>query len=231
MDVAYFLRVRTNFIRFYYDRCVGPFEKIKYQIENSLPPFNAPSSCDELEPPYLDKWIEADTGIQVAGLSCVSLLSESLKLYFWSLQHRIIGFSFGDEDSEKRAFKKGFVAAYLGVLGPILDTDWSERPADLTIIEQVVLARDRGQHGSDLTSLRVSHDGHTLDRYPRPFFLNTHELESWPDQDGTAASWLLMPSLEVTRETLFAAVEQVEKLAAWIETRGDKVTNWRARQR
>jgi hypothetical protein len=231
VDVDYFLKKRTNFIRFYYDQCVVPFAKIKHQIENELPPFDDPPYSEDSEPLYLDKWMEADAGIKIAGLSCVSLLSDSLKLYFGSLQHRVIGFSFGDEESEKKAFKKGFVAAYTGVLGCILDTDWSDCSADLKLIEQVVLARNRGQHGGDLTSFLVSHDKRTLDKHPRPFFLNEYERESWMEDDGTGASWLLMPNVEVTREALFTAIEHVEKLAEWIEGRMDKAADWRMGRR
>jgi len=137
VDVVYFLKERTKFIRFYYDQCVMPFAKIKEQIENELPPFDEPPYSEDPEPPYLDEWIDADTSIQIAGLSCLSMLSDSLKLYFRSLQHRVIGFSFADEESEKKAFKNGFVAAYTGSVGQILDTDWSDCPADLKIIEQV----------------------------------------------------------------------------------------------
>lgn len=120
-----------------------------------------PPYSEDPEPPYLDKWMDADTGIQIVGLSCVSLLSDSLKLYFGTLQHRVIGFRFADEESEKKAFKKGFVAAYTGILDHILDTNWSDCPADLKIIEQVVLARNRGQHGGDLTSFYVSYPSST----------------------------------------------------------------------
>jgi len=231
VDVAYFLRERTNFIRFYYDQCAIPFAKIKYQIENDLPPFDDPPYSEDPEPPYLDKWMDADTGTQIVGLSCVSLLSDSLKLYFGNLQHRVIGFSFGDKESEKKAFKKGFVAAYTDILGDILDTDWSDCPADLKIIEQVVLARNSGQHGGDLTSFLVSHDKHTLNKHPRPFFANEQERESWTEVDGAAASSFLMPSVGVTREALFAAIEHVEKLADWIEGRMDKASDWRMGRR
>jgi hypothetical protein len=77
----------------------------------------------------------------------------------------------------------------------------------------------------------MSHDQLTLDKHPRPFFVNEHERESWMEGDGTAASWLLMPSVEVTREALFAAIEHVEKLADWIEGRMDKATGWRIGRR
>lgn len=231
MDVVHFLKERTNFIRFYYDQCVVPFAKIQHQIDNQLPPFDDPPYSEDPEPPYLDKWMDADAGIQIVGLSCVSLLSDSLKLYFGSLQHRVIGFGFGDEESERKAFKKEFVAAYTGILGYILDTDWSDCPADLEIIEQVVLARNRSQHGGDLTSFYVPHDQHTLNKHPRPFFVSEHERELWMGDNGIATSRFLMPSVEVTREALFAAIEHVEKLADWIEGRMDKAADWRMGRR
>ena len=135
-------------------------------------------------------------------------------------------------EREKNAFKKGFVAAYTGVLGHILDTDWSDCPADLTIIEQVVLVRNPwSSTGGDLTSFRVSHDPRTLKKYPRPFFVNEHERRVLDARPETAASWLFMPSVEITREALFAAVEHVEKLADWIEGRMDNAADWRMGRR
>lgn len=226
MDVVYFLKQRTNFIRSYYDQCVIPFNAIKDQIENQNPPFDNSPYSDDPEPPYLEEWMDAETGIQIVGLSSVSLLSDSLKLYFGTLQHRVIGFKFTDE---KNAFSKGFVDAYSAVLGEILDTDWSDCPSDLKIIEQVVLARNRGQHGSNLLSFRVTHDQHTLKKYPLPFFMNENERESWIE-DGAVPSFLT-PSMEITRASLFAAIEHVEKLADYIDARMDKATDWRMGKR
>jgi len=231
MDVVYFLKERTNFIRFYYDQGVVGFAKIKHQIDGKLPPFDDPPYSEDPEPAYLDEWMDAEDGIQIVGLSAISLLSDSLKLYFYSLRHRVIGFSFGDKQDEGKAFKQGFVAAYAEALGHILDTDWSDCPADLQVIEQIVLARNRAQHGSDLTSLHVSHDQHTLDKHPRPFFMNEHERESWIEDDHSTFSSFMMPSVKVTRETLFAAIKQVEELADWIESRMDKVADWRVSMR
>jgi hypothetical protein len=55
--------------------------------------------------------MNAATGITLVGQSCVSLLSDSLKLYFNTLQTRVIGFVLSD--AEKSAMKgQGFVALY-----------------------------------------------------------------------------------------------------------------------
>jgi hypothetical protein len=88
--------------------------------------------------------MDAETAKDLLGLSAVSLLSDTLKLYFQTLQNRVIGFEFGEAE-KALAKKQGFVAAYIAVLGDILDTNWSDCPVRLDVIEQVVLARNRGQ--------------------------------------------------------------------------------------
>lgn len=222
MDAGYFLKDRTRLIRFFYSASAKPFLEIKHAIDNRLPPFDNPPYSEDPEPRFLDNWEDADTAAKILGLSCVSLLSDTLKLYFQTLQ-RVIAFSFADE---KAAFKDGFVPAYLGVLGEILNTDWSDCPADLSVIEQVVLARNRGQHGSTLQSFDATHDGKTLERYPQPFFASEEECRSWIDRGGDANS-IFMPWLEITVETLFAAIDNIEKLADWIDSRMDHAWEWR----
>jgi hypothetical protein len=222
MDAVHFLKNRTNFIRFYYDAAATPFDEIKHAIDNKLPPFDSPPYSEDPEPPFLDEWIDAGTGVQVLGLSCVSLLSDTLKLYFQAIQHRVIGFSFADE---KAAFKCGFIDAYLAALGEILETDWSDCPADLAVIEQIVLARNRGQHGGDLRCFDVSHDNKMLEKHPNPFFASEEEWKRW-SADGKCLSTFLMPAIDVTRDKLFAALKEVESLADFIEGRSGKAWDW-----
>jgi hypothetical protein len=225
MDTIYFLKNRTQFIRFYFDAALKPFGDIKSAIENELPPFDDPPYSEDGEPSFLKDWMDAHSAAKILGLACVSLLSDTLKLYFQTLQHRVIGFGFKDKSA---AFRHGFVAAYLGVLGPILETDWSDCPADRAVIEQIVLARNRGQHSEDFTSLQVTHDDTMLQKYPNPFFASEEERQAW-SAAGEVQSTFLMPEIEVTREKLFDAVTEVEKLAEWIESRLDKAWDWRQR--
>src|SRR5437588_360489 len=166
MDATYFLKRRTRFIRYLYTEGAKPFTEIQQRIENSLPPYDDPPYGEDPEPPYLEDWMEAGTARDVLAMSCLSLLSDTLKLYFETLRSRVIGFSFTQPE---KIFRDGFVAAYKAVLGEILDTDWRDCPADLALIEQVALARNRGQHGSSLLSLDVTHDAKTLTKHPRPF--------------------------------------------------------------
>jgi hypothetical protein len=223
MDATYFLKNRTQFIRTFYTRGVEPFNAVKIAIEEQRPPFHDPPYSEEPEPAYLAEWLEADTAIKLVGLSCVSLLSDTLKLYFQALQHRVIGFEFKEG---KKAFKQGFVAAYLGVLSAILETDWADCPADLAVIEQIVHARNDGQHGTTLTSFEVSHESGVLKKHPRPFFVKEDERRIW-EESGESRSSMWAPSVQVTADSLFAAIGHVEKLAVWIDSRIDKAWEWR----
>jgi hypothetical protein len=57
--------------------------------------------------------------------------------------------------------------------------------------------------------------------------MSENERESWAEYGETAASSFLMPHVEITRESLFAAIDHVEKLADWIDGRMNKATDWR----
>ena len=229
MDAIYFLKPRTAFIRFYYDECAKPFRDIQEKIELGHPPFDDPPYSEDPEPAFLDQWTDAEAGIEVLGHSSVSMLSETLKLYFQTLQKCVIGFSFSSQE-ESISKKQGFIAAYKAALGAILATDWSDCPARFDVIEQVVLARNRSQHGGDLTSFRVEHEGKTLKKHRRPFFASEAELrmcdENAGDSDSVFDSFF-HPAIEVTRDKLFAAIQEADKCAEWIESRMEKVSEWR----
>jgi hypothetical protein len=164
----------------------------------------------------------------VVAMTCVSLLSDTLKLYFEALRVRVIGFNFAGRREE--VFREGFVRARLGALGGILETDWSDCPADLGVIEQVVLARNRGQHGASLSWIGADHDNRRLAKYPKPFFVSPEESRVWNENGGDPNS-LLAPQIVITKESLFAAIEQVEKLAAFIDSRMNTAWDWRQRNR
>lgn len=204
---------------------VKPFLDIQHNIEKGLPPFNDPPYSEDPEPPFLEEWINAATGINVVGQSCVSLLSDSLKLYFSTLQTRVIGFVLSD--AEKPATKgQGFVALSLG---KILDTDWTDCPARFDVIEQVVLARNRSQHGSSLISHQLRHDPDTSRKHPLPlFFASDQELQEWRESQRDEDSYFA-PMLEITKDKLFEASYEVEKLANCIEGRIDEAWEWRRR--
>ncbi len=228
MDILFFLRQRTDFIRRHYDVCVEAFAEQKRLIEAVEPPFDDPPYSEDGEPAFLEEWLDADISIQLIGISCVSLLSDALKLYLNLLQHRQLRFFF-DADEAKR-LKKQFVATYRDALGEIFATDWSDTGIDFLVIEQVMLARNRGQHGTDLTSFLLTHDDRTLAKHPVPFFISAEESQSL-DSTGAALGGFLNPTIVITRDTLFAAIAEVEKLGDWIEANGERARPWFDAQR
>lgn len=62
MDVLYFLKERTRFIRYFYETACQPFRETMRKIEAGEEPFEPPYSEDG-EPPFLTEWLEADTAL------------------------------------------------------------------------------------------------------------------------------------------------------------------------
>ena len=184
-----FSRRGPSFIRFYYDESAKPFRELQQKIELGQAPFDNPpiNEKEDFEPPFLEEWSDANTAVEILGLSCISMLSDFLKLYFNTLGNSVIGFCLGEQE-KATATKHGFVAAFKAALSQILDTDWADCPVRFDVIEQVVLARNRAQHGGDLTSFHVSHDENGLSRHPRPFFASELEIEAWDQRGGDTNS-------------------------------------------
>lgn len=95
--------------------------------------------------------------------------------------------------------------------------DWSQCPANLEIIEQVVLARNRDQHPEIITSVRMAPAEKDRQRFPRPFFMN--EREAVLSEGGDEPTLFMPPSVHVTGDKLMTAIEQVERLCEWLEER------------
>lgn len=227
MDVAYFLRQRTEFTRYFYDEGCKPFLKIKADIEAEVAPYETSGFVGENsdgEPPYLEEWLQADAALQMLGMSAVSMLSDTLKIYFNTLE-RELGFSF---EKTKAALKDGFVMAYRDALAKVLSTNWSKTNVRFDVIEQVVLARNRGQHSEHLSILPPTHDEKTLKKHPLPLFVAEHEKRSL-EETGEAAISRFFLNIEISRNTLFEAIAQVEALASYVEAHEDRVEDWRRR--
>ncbi|WP_431260980.1 hypothetical protein ACQ86G_13250 [Roseateles chitinivorans] len=213
MDVYYFLQQRTEFIKHFYDTATTPMFETKRLIEASDVPYNDPPFDDSGEPAYLEEWLRADVEIEVVGRAAVSMLSESIKHFFVTWERRLWA---GDRPCQKelpKVFKsEGFVSGYRACFQEALGIDFSAAPADLGIIEQVVLARNDSQHHGDLLRSHVEHSDATRAKYPRPFFMRPDELEP-DDSPGN----FMNPSLHINRESLFEAIHQLELFCSWLQ--------------
>ncbi len=213
MDVLFFLNERTRFIRAFYETAAPPFEEILRKIEAGEPPYEPPYSEDG-EPPFLTEWQEADLGSKVLGQTCVSMLSEALKLYFQTWEAEL-GVRWEPGERE-RYFKRGFVQAYKRVLEELCGIPWDQCTADFDLLEQITLARNASQHPEDIFTIEGRHDMKTRARFPSPFFVSGTERHL-VSVENPAPEWFA-PRIHVDREKLTAAIEEVEKLAEWLET-------------
>lgn len=202
-----------RFIREFYETAGEPFRETMRKIESGEPPFEPPYSEDG-EPPYLSEWIEADTALDVLGRACVSMVSASLKLYFetWEGQLGVVW----EKGERKKAFKDGFLHGYKKCFAEVLSLSWDDCPADLEILEQVTLARNRDQHPDSITRMGVNHTPADRGKYPRLFFASEAERGMYDDPDMAGITWM-NPSVRVSAESLLQAIEEVEKLAEWLE--------------
>lgn len=212
MDVLFFLKERTRLIRQYYENAASPFDEIIRKIEVEEEPYVPPYS-EDTESPFLSEWIDANELREVTGRCCLSMLSASLQLYFKTWERNL---GLDCSRAFQAVFKsEGPVGGYRACLASCGGIDWSQCPADLGIIEQVVLARNRDQHPENITSVRVTHAEKDRQRFPRPFFMSEHEAELF--EEGDERRLFMSPSVHVPREKLMTAIEQVECLCEWLE--------------
>ena len=214
MDVLYFLRKRTHFIWYFYENSAAPFLEIKRKIEAEEAPFDNPPYNESGEPAFLDDWIVADEAVAVLGRSCITMVSSSLHLYFRTWEQELgIGWLPG---ARKRAFKKGYLRGYRTCFEEVLGRTWADCPADLKLVEQIILARNRDQHPEEIMSMHVEHGEKDLAQYPRPVFMSEHDLDLLDDVD-LERGYLITPTVHVSSKTLRQAIAETEKLAAWLE--------------
>lgn len=212
MDVLYFLKERTTFIRYLYDGASSPFLEIQRQIDTGSAPFDNPPS-EEL-PPFEIEWQKADAALQTIGRTCISLLSASLQLYFMTWEKEL---QISCKSREyKMIFKTGIINGYRKCFSDALNFDWSDCPVDLDIIEQVTLTRNRDQHPDDIVFLTVTHSPSDRKKYPLPYFMSDTERAMFSDPQIASTSWL-SPTVHVSRDALFRAIEQVEMFGKWLE--------------
>lgn len=227
MDVKFFADLRTNFIRMYYREGRKAFLELQESIDDRKPPFDLPPvgyDIESGEPTYLKEWLEAEMAINVLGYSCLSMLSNSLKIAFMNFE-RVYRFK-PSAEAKKTQFKQGFLAGYKSVLTEVLDTDWSDCPADFAIIEQVILTRNLTQHTDDYSGFDAYYDEKTIRKHPSLFFVGGDKEVLNPDDPSSWFGRLV----EVSEADLFRAVEEVEKLVAYIASRQVQAYEWRSRQ-
>ncbi|SFL47951.1 hypothetical protein [Azotobacter beijerinckii] len=219
MDVLYFLKQRTGFIRTLYEGSVVAFEDRIRRIKVGEEPFVPPYSEDG-EPPFLLEWIEADECRDVLGHACLSLLAASLQCYLRTSDERL---SLNCGECCKSDFKqRGWLNGYRTCFRDVLNIDWRSGPCDLTFLEALVLARNQIQHPESIHTVRAKYSRRDFTKLERKFFFAGSEDMDLPyNVDAGEFTWILAPNIQVTRETLMQAVDEVEQFCTWLDAEID----------
>lgn len=204
MDIAYFLRKRTKFIRSLYDDSARPFEERMKLIEDGKEPYEMPGGYEDDEPPFLDEWAEADEALDVLGQLCISLLAASLKLY---LTKFVTERRFAKPTEPETLWKQGWVNGYWQWSAE-QGLDWSKGPTDLALLEELALTRNRVEHPEDIWTFRVTQSEKDAAKYPHSYF-----ADDPPMRLGTSGP----ARVHVTRKKLSDAVEEVEAFCTWLD--------------
>ncbi|MCY4459289.1 MAG: hypothetical protein OXC26_02645 [Albidovulum sp.] len=216
MDVFYFFKERTRFLRYFYDSAAAPFRETMRKIDAEEAPFDSPPYREYGEPPYLDEWFEASEAVEVLGRSCLSMLSASLNLYFRTWEQELsIRWEAGERE---HAFRNGYLNGYRICFNAVLDQSWEDCPADLALVEQIALARNRDQHPDEIMIMLVTHACADIDKYPLPFFMSEFDQRRLDERD-LEHGFLMDPSVDVSPEQLDLAITEAERLAFWLEER------------
>lgn len=229
MDIGFFLRLRINFIKQFYETASYPFLERKRKIEGGEDPF-VPAYSDDGEPLYLVEWTEADDSIQVVGHSSISMLSAALGLYLRAWQQEL-----GEDVDPSVKKDRGYLYTYnahFSQFGVCFD----DSPADMSLLEEITLARNRIHHMDHIAQEQPAYVSSDFRKIPSPVFINELERSLCKERDsdfpfeGGEMTWLLQPTVHVTAANLLAAVGQVEKFSAWFEDEMIRVLQTRRRQ-
>lgn len=212
MDILAFLKDRTRLIRLYYDGATQPFNETLRRINTGEYPY-VPSYSEDGEPQFLDEWIDASELLELTGRCSVSMLSASLHLYFKTWEYEL-DLCCGAEFA--KTFKaEGLISGYRACLAKRVAIEWDQCPADLEIIEQIILARNRHQHPDNITTIQVTHAIKDRTSYPQPFFMSALEARLFKEEGRY--DLFMPPRVLVTRDKLMTAIAEVESLCEWLE--------------
>lgn len=214
MDIGYFLKRRTAFIRQLYVTATREYVERQRKIEAEEEPF-VPPYCEDGDPPFLEEWFEADDSLQVLGRACLSMLAATLKLYFKTWE-RELGVPV-DDSLRKSEFGRSFVNGYRAYFLRNFGVRFEDGPIEVALLEEIVLARNNIQHPETITSNRSHYTDSDLEKLSHPFFVDDREKPLLAEVGESQSSWLMPPTIHVSSAKLLEVISAVECFAEWLE--------------
>ena len=218
MDLVFFLEERLKFTEYFYKNTRKPFCEIMLAIKEERPPF--PPKYDESgEPPYMGEREDAETGLYFAGLTALSMIASSLKLFLDEWFRLQLDFK-PDKKYKRDCKERGLREA----LHRVLENSGicaRECPANLELIEQTILVRNRIQHPDSLPLLQPKHSESDLRKYPSPYFVDPDDpligLFDGSLNSGSKLSRWLLPKVSIDQDKFQELVTEVKEFAQWLE--------------
>jgi hypothetical protein len=213
MDVLWFLKRRTAFVRRFYASTSPQFLETKRQIENREPPYNTRAVDASGEPPYLEEWQDADEAVEFLGQACVSFLAASVKLYLVESEREFREtwgglFDFPPVTIGEPGIVSGYEEWFRG-----FGIDVRESGCDIELIREIVATRNLTQHPRSIGLMHLSQRDTDRRKFPMPFFAHPLErlvLEGAPEHE---IPWML----SITPAGLVHAAEEVDRFSEWLE--------------
>ncbi len=218
MDVLGFLKDRTAFIERYYELSSVPLEELIRKIKQEESPYKPVFYNEDGEPAFLEEYFELRTCLDVLGASCVSMLAESLKLYFTTWEKELGICCRKNFKSEFKPKKGAWVNGYRSCFSQVLGLEWDSCPVDFQILEQIIFLRNDTQHPKSISMIEGFHPDYVTKKYAVPFFVNDIEKQMIEKSGDDEEYWPLI-GMAVTRENLAEAVLQVNAFGDWLEER------------
>lgn len=211
MDLVQFFSMRMDFVRYFYKAAAAPFAQTIDAIENEVHPF-VPVYDESGEPQFQVEWQDAGAGAQAVGLAALSMCSSAFELFLkdWIL----LRLPAGAMHAYKKQGKEGWWAAYRRLLASF-GIDVAQSGVNDALIEQAVLARNRGQHPNDIISNDVRHSRSDLGRYTAPYFVSEADLISSEMNQG--GDWWLPPCIHIDTRKLEAVMDEMTRFAVWLD--------------
>jgi hypothetical protein len=218
LDVRHFLERRLSFVSQLYTNSAVSFVERKRMIEAEEEPFVPPYSEDG-EPPFLVEWLEAEESLQVLGHACVSMLAASFHLYLKATERQLRVPAGGKYKADfKRGWFNGYKAYFLGEFNVVFE----DSQCNISLLEELVLARNRVQHPESITSRSTHYSKDDLKKVHSPYFIDGRDIELFSAQEEGERNWLMPPAIHVTPEKFLSAVSEVGRFTEWLE----KATSW-----
>lgn len=209
MDHLAFVQAKLQFIRDFYKKAAKPFKTTKRQIEKRTGPFrHYPPGFDpeDAEPPYIEEWVEADADLNILGQSCLCLIQISFKDFLDVLAK---GRGNAKPNTKGNWFKKykNFFQEHYGI-------DWDGAHVDLALLEDICLTRNsiqHSQHHRRFYSLDRTQTADHRARFPDSIFADGIDKQLFPSARTDEPY-----RIKVTEESLYAALETIEKFCAYL---------------